>query len=127
MTRMTRPARPVPFSVRLTPEDRQRLEREAGRASLGGYIRSKLLDSAPPPERRQIKRPDVNHKALAAVLAKLAKSNIANNLNQLTKLAHSGSLVLTPEIEADIRQMKDDMAFMRELLVTGVGRRDGAS
>lgn len=49
--------RPAPFSLRLTHEERSRLEYDAGDQPIGAYIRSKLFDDAQPRQRyRQIHR-----------------------------------------------------------------------
>ena len=63
---------------------------------------------------------------LTALLAKLGQSKIPNNLNQLAKAVHSGSLVLTPDIEAELREAAADIAAMRAMLVAALGLSDGA-
>ena len=124
---MPKPPRPAPLSLRLTPEDRQRLERDAAGMSLGSYIRWRLFDPDTPPPYKRGKAPVKDHQALSAALAKLGQSRIASNLNQLAKLAHSGSLVLTPEIEADLRDTVAHVGAIRSLLVEALGLADGAS
>ena len=42
-----------PFSLRLTVEERSRLEYDAGDQPIGAYIRSKLFDDAQPRPRRR--------------------------------------------------------------------------
>ncbi|WP_188063481.1 hypothetical protein [Sphingobium sp. KCTC 72723] len=52
-----KPPRPAPLSVRLSPENRARLERDAAGMSLGSYIHWRLFDPDTPPPRRRGKNP----------------------------------------------------------------------
>lgn len=114
--------RAPPFSLRLTFEERARLEREAGDMPLGAYIRSRLFDE-PASERppRQRKRPVKDHQALGQLLGELGRSRIANNLNQLAKAANSGSLPLTPETENSLREACAGIRWMRIALMQALG------
>jgi len=80
------PRRPAPFSLRLTPEERARLEAEAGGVPLGTYIKAKALGG--PALRRAGLIED--RQALSQALALLGKTHYANNLNQLAHLANMG-------------------------------------
>lgn len=127
MTDMIRPPkRPAPLSLRLTPEDRQRLERDAAGISLGSYIRWRLFDPDQPPPRQRGKAPVKDHRALSEVVAKFGHSHIASNLNQLAKAANSGSLFLTPEIEAELREAIQYVADIRRLLIAALDLSEGA-
>src|SRR5688572_29055181 len=92
-----------PFSLRLTPEERQQLEIQAGGLSLAAYVKARLFQSerrTPSSKSRTRGKFCIkDHKALAEVLAKLGASRLASNLNQLAKAANSGSLPVTPETE----------------------------
>ena len=113
---------PPPFSLRLTFEERARLERDAGDMPLGAYIRSRLLDQPVGDRRpRQAKRPVKDHQALASLLGELGKSRIANNLNQLAKAANSGSLPLTPETEKSLQEACAGVQWLRTTLTQALG------
>lgn len=112
--------KPSPFCLRLSKEERARLEYDAGDMPLGTYIRSCLFDH-PTPRKRRMKRPVKDYKILAELLTKLGASRIANNLNQLARAANSGSLLLMPEVEEDLRQALKDIAWMRKALMKGLG------
>ncbi|MGN7437576.1 MAG: plasmid mobilization relaxosome protein MobC [Alcanivorax sp.] len=112
--------KPSPFCLRLSKEERERLEYEAGDMPLGTYVRSRLFDD-PTPRKRRMKRPVKDHEILAQLLTKLGSSRIANNLNQLARAANSGSLLLMPEIEEDLRQALSDIVWMRKILMQGLG------
>lgn len=115
---------PPPFSLRLTFEERARLDREAGDMPLGTYIRSRLFNE-PATDRpsRKPKRPIKDHQALANVLGELGKSRIANNLNQLAKDANSGSLPLNPETENSLREACAGVQWLRLTLMQALGLR----
>lgn len=116
---------PSPFSLRLTFEERTRLEREAGDMPLGAYIRSRLLAEAHTPRRTRQKRPVQDHQSLAQVLGALAQSRLSNNLNQLAKAAHTGALPLTPEVEAELREACAAIGEMRARLLHALGLSQG--
>ena len=115
---------PPPFSLRLTFEERARLELDAGDIPLGAYIRSKLFNEpATVRPSRKAKRPVKDHQALASVLGELGKSRIANNLNQLAKAANSGCLPLTPETEKSLEEACAGIHWMRTTLMQALGLR----
>lgn len=105
-----------PFTLRLTAQERQILEREAAGLPLGEYIRAQALSDNRVKRRTRGKHPVKDHKLLAQFLGELGRMRVASNLNQLAKAANSGSLILTPETQsvlleacADIRQIKDTL------------------
>lgn len=111
---------PPPFSIRLTPEEKTRLKREAGSMPLGAYIRSKLLGEAAR-QRRTHRSPVKDDKALAQLLGELGKARLANNLNQLAKAANTGSLPITSETEKALQEACRDVRWMRERLIAALG------
>ena len=112
---------PPPFSLRLTLEERQQLERQSGTTPLGAYIRERLFGSAAEPRRTRGKFPVKDHKALSQLLAQLGKSGLGATLRQLARSASSGSLPVTPETEAAICQANTDIAAMKRLLMAALG------
>ena len=109
--------RPPPFSLRLTFEERAKIESDAAGMSLGGYIRSRLLDPDWIAPRRRGKFPVKDHRALAQLLAMLGQSRLANNVNQLAKAANTGSLPVTPETEEALLTAVQEVTRMRQLLI----------
>jgi hypothetical protein len=118
---------PVPFSLRLSAEERAALEAEAGDTPLGAFIREKLLNGAQAPrqERRRVRRDEA---ALARLLGELGNARLANNLNQLAKAANAGALPVTPETLQAILDACRDVKTMRACLLAALGFRpdDGA-
>jgi hypothetical protein len=103
------------ITVRLSADERSAVDAAAERAGLtpGSYARQLLL-GAPAP--RQVRRPPVERKELARLLAELGK--IGGNLNQLAKAANSGVVVYSGEIDAAI----DSLLEVRNAILAALGR-----
>lgn len=119
--RPERPKAPPPFSIRFTPEERARLDREAGNRPLSAHIRKKLFGEAADPRKGVKRRPGVDDAALAKALSALGQSRLAPNMNQLAKAANAGRLRLKPEAEAELRRACADIAVMRGELMKALG------
>lgn len=115
-----------PFSLRLTEAERARLIREAGGAPLGAYIKAKALGD-PPLRMRRTGLAVEDRQALAQALALLGSSRIASNLNQLAHAANIGTLPITPETEADLREALRDVRGLRYLLLLALGFKPEAA
>ncbi|MCW5698533.1 MAG: hypothetical protein KIT00_01700 [Rhodospirillales bacterium] len=114
-----------PFCLRLTQEERARLETEAAGMALGAYVRSRLFGEDAGPRRTRNRHPVKDHKALGQVLGELGASRLASNLNQLARAANSGSLPVTPETEAALRDACDAVAAIRADLMKALGLSPG--
>lgn len=112
-----------PFSLRFSAEERARLDREAGGAPLGAYIKAKLLGGTVPVKVRRSRLAVEDKVALAKALALLGQSRIASNLNQLAYLGNIGSLPFTPETEKDLLAALAGVQEIRRLLMTALGLR----
>jgi hypothetical protein len=111
-----------PFSLRLTFEDRQRLEAEAGDMPLGAFIRKQLLGDGAAQRKRKGNSPVRDKAALARVLGALGQSRLSSNLNQLAKAVNTGSLPVTPETEADLKSACREIAALRADLLRALGK-----
>lgn len=118
-----RPKRPPPFCLRLTGEERARLEHDAAGMPLGAYIKWRVFDPDNPPPKSRGKFPVRDHEALGRILALLGISRIANNLNQLAKAANSGSLVADDTTKAMIEEAVGYLRTIRDLLMRALGIR----
>lgn len=114
----------APFSLRLTFEERARLEKDAKGWSLSAYIKWRVFNHDKPAPKIRGKNPTKDQQALAALIALLGKSRIANNLNQLAKAVHTGSLAVTPETEKDIQRASAHMADIRLMLIQALGLKE---
>lgn len=111
----------APFCLRLSPQEREALERAAAGLSLGEYIRQRLFDESLPKRRTRGRFPVKDHQALSQVLAVLGRSNIPNNLNQIARAANSGSLIIGPDVRTALLSACADVAQMRRLLIAALG------
>jgi len=85
---------PPPFSLRLTFEERAKLEKAANGVSLGAYIKAVLFGQDLQKVRRRNTNPIKDHAALAKVLGVLGQSRLAQNINQM---AANGFLADLPD------------------------------
>lgn len=113
--------RDAPFSLRLTFEERARLERNVGHMPLGSYIKSLLFADDAPKYRKRCRVAEIDEKVLAEVLACLGASRIANNPNQLAKAANTGSLYFDDDTKRGLNRACNDVQVMRELLLRALG------
>lgn len=108
------------FSLRITPVQRRRLRSDAGSMTVGQYVRHCLFEN-PTPQKRVFRRPVQDEKALTQLLGALGKGRLSNNLNQLAKAAHSGSLPLSPETEKALQAACTEVLEIRALVVKALG------
>lgn len=112
---------PPPFSLRLTYEERAILEAEAGGKPLGAYIRDKILGEKASARTRRGNSPVKDKEALGRVMGALGASRLSANLNQLARAVNSGSLPVTPETEAELKDACKEVADMRADLLRALG------
>lgn len=112
--------KPVPFSLRLSAEERARLEAEAGGKPLGAYIRERLL--GPNADKRRIQRkPRIDEQKIATVLAELGRSRLSSNLNQLAKSVNMGTLDVSRDVEQELKDACGAVLAMRDALIIALG------
>lgn len=121
MTKTPYGKREAPFSLRLTFEERAKLEHQAGGMPLSAYIKSVLFADDAPVYRQRRRTPAADDKLLAELLACLGASRLSNNLNQLAKAANSGSLYCDEGTKVALNRACDDVQAMRVLLMRGLG------
>jgi hypothetical protein len=88
---------------------------------LGAYIRSQVFHGKKTRQRRRRKRPIKDYQVLGQLLGELGNARLANNLNQLAKLANTGSLPVTPETEKALREACAEVQSMRKMLLESLG------
>ncbi|QIE41178.1 hypothetical protein G5B39_03950 [Rhodobacteraceae bacterium SC52] len=117
--------REAPFSLRLTFEERAKLETAAKGVPLGTYIKCVLFERELPKVRRRHAAPVKDHQALAQVLAALGQSRLSANLNQLARAVNTGTLPVHPETEGDLRKACAAVQDMRQVLLEAFGKDGG--
>lgn len=118
-----KPKRPAPFSLRLSANERARLESDAGETPLATYIKFRLFNNLPELTRPRgsARRPNSETQLIAKLLAALGEARLANNLNQLAKAANMGTLEVSPETEKELLAACEEVRAMRADLVAALG------
>ncbi|MCF8467804.1 MAG: hypothetical protein K9G33_10420 [Sneathiella sp.] len=119
----SRPAKPKglsPISLRLSAQERSRLQYDAGNQSISAYIRSRLFGDEVAPRRRR-QRPVQDHEALARVLAAFGQSGIAPSFARIAKAADTGTLETGPELRAQLEAACAEIAAIRHDLIRALG------
>lgn len=117
---------PTPFSLRLTFEERAKLEAAANGAPLGAYIKAMLFDGDLAKLRRRNMNPVADQQALARVLSALGRSRLSSNLNQLARAANTGTLPVHPETEQELLEACREVMALRADLLRALGLDGGA-
>lgn len=117
---------PPPFSLRLTYEERARLDAERGSKTLAAYIRERLFGFDVAPRKKRGNSPVQDKEALGRIAGALGQSRLSQNLNQLAKAVNTGSLPVTPETEAEIKEACREIAEMRAELLAALGKVPGS-
>ncbi len=84
---------------------------------LGRYIREQLLGDDAAPRKKRGRYPVKDHEALRRVFGALGSSRLSSNLNQLARASDAGSLPVTPETEAEIKEAFEAVIAMRKQLM----------
>lgn len=107
---------PPPFSLRLTPAEREELEKLADGRPLGQFLKEAALfygDKLPPS--RKLSPED--RKLLAQVLGTLGQSRLSSNINQLARAANSGSLPVNEDVIKRLNESASTIFWMRNNLI----------
>jgi len=98
---------------------------EAAGAPLGAYIKSKLLDGMPAGRKRRKVLTIEDREALARALALLGRSDLLHSLQDMAHAAEIGTLLVTPETEAELRTALSAVQDIRAALLDALGHRTG--
>lgn len=117
--------KPVYVSLRVTPDEKARLKRDAAGMSLSAYVRERLLGSDVKPRKTRGKFPVKDHAALAKVLRALGQSNLARDFEALNWALQDGTVHLDPDSTRVFRQACRDVSAMHDALMVALGRQAG--
>lgn len=117
---------PPPFSLRLTYEERARLDAERGDKSLAAYIRERLFGDDAAPRKKRGNSPVQDKEALGRLAGALGQSRLSQNMNQLARAVNTGSLPVTPETEAEIKEACREISELRTALLAALGKAPGS-
>lgn len=116
-----------PLTLRLTPEERTRLEELAEGTTLSAYVRACLFAEDTKLHKTRPKDVMENKSVAAEILALLGQSRIASNLNQLAYHANIGALIVGEAEKAEIAEANAHLAAIRTLLMEALGKKPRAS
>ena len=111
-----------PVTLRLTLEERERLEELAVGMTLSAYIRACVFAEEGKRRKRRPKDVVADKKAAAEALALLGQSRIASNLNQLAYHANIGVLIVGEDKKEQIAEANAHLAAIRALLMRALGK-----
>lgn len=109
-----------PVTLRLTADERARLEELAVGMTLSAYIRACVFVEEEKRRKRRPKDSVADKKALAECLALFGQSRMASNLNQLAYHANVGALIVDDEVKAQITESYEAIQEMRALLIAAL-------
>lgn len=114
----------TPFSIRLTPAERERLREDAAGEPLGAYAKKVLFA---PTTKAAARRAMIDHHKtmIAQVLAMVGNSGIADALTTLALAIHSGTFEDEAEIKAALNKAESELAEIRAALLKALGVRKG--
>lgn len=104
-----------PYSIRFTPKERASIAHMAKQQDMSdaAFIRFKVFE--------EYAQQHVSNKELAKILTLLGQARLANNLNQLAKAANLGTLILSPDVKAQIDELYDTVMWIRRALIEALG------
>lgn len=116
----------VPLSIRVTSEEKARLEAMAGAQALSAYVRQRLLgeDAAaarPKRYRKKPQAPGIDHVEVARLLGMFGRSELATSILALNLAIESGEWTPSPEIEDRIARACAQIHEIRLVLIHALG------
>ena len=109
----------IPVSIRLSADERSRLEADAGSQSLSEYIRARLFGGTA--RERRVQTTTTNARQLAHILAALGASELGPNLRELVHAARIGALPITPDTVEALTAACTATIEIRNGLMTALG------
>lgn len=107
------------LSARLNEAEYQQFLKDCGGLSKSEYVRLCLF--AKKMNKDSIGK--IDKQTAAKILALMGKSRLFSNINQMAHAIHCGTLKLTPQLEATILELADDVAFIRSALMQILGKK----
>ncbi len=114
-----------PISLRVSPEEKTRLERDAGSMTVSAYIRERLFGEHATPRKRRMKKPVKDHRTVAQLFALIKQTQCWNNLNQIAKRINSNTWIVSPESEKTLQEACKAIIEIRDMLMKALGLNAG--
>ena len=121
---MTSTTKTSTLGVRLTAEEKAKLQHRAGTMGLGPYIRRELFEADGAVRQTRGKQPVKDWEAVGQILGLLAQSCLGPSLKDLSEAAKTGCLPLDDDtIEALLIACRD-VATMKSLLMLALNVKE---
>ena len=116
------PQASTPFSIRLTPAERKRLEEDAAGEALGAYVKKTLFA---PTTKAAARRAMIDHHRvlIAQVLAMVGSSGIGDALTSMAVAIKMGTLANEAEVLEALNEAQDELADIRSELLRALDIR----
>lgn len=115
-----KPRTPI-LTLRLSEEERARLEQDAAGTTLSAYARSKLFEGAKPLRRRAPAASVEDRAALTRALAMLGRSTEVAALKAMTKAVSDGRVQVSPDTERALLEACATIDAIRKELIAALG------
>lgn len=112
------------ISLRLTENERARLEEAASGRGMSAFVRDRLFGAEA--RKTQIRVPSSNVRQFAHILSALGQSGISNSLREIENAARTGSIVLDGETREALTSACRAVERMRADLMAALGLVQGA-
>lgn len=109
------------ISLRVSPAEREALERAAAGTSLSAYVRERLFGETVTPRRTRGKHPVKDYEALGRLLATLGRSGLSERLNAALRQVEEGRIIVSAGLEEELRLSCTLVAEMRRDCVKALG------
>ena len=110
----------IPFSMRLSVEERARLDALAGDMPMGAYVRSRLFDT-PSPRHHKMRRFDVDKSLLKKLVRELGRQHISSRLHRIMDAIDDGDLEVGDKLELELRYLCSELRHLRRNIRKAVG------
>ena len=110
----------MPFSMRLSAQERARLDVLAGDMTTAAYVRSRLFDT-PSPRSRKIRRFDVNQSLLKKLVRQLGRQHISSRLHRILNAIDDGDLEVDDKLELELRYLCSELRHLRRNIRKALG------
>ncbi|MCW0220179.1 MAG: hypothetical protein OJI67_17775 [Prosthecobacter sp.] len=110
----------LPFSMRLSPEERARLDVLAGDMPIAAYMRSRLFDT-PSPRHHKMRRYDVNQSLLKKLLRELGRQHISCRLHRIMNAIDDGEVEMDDKLELELRYLCSELRHLRRNIRKALG------
>lgn len=114
-----------PLCVRVSPEEKARLERDSGGMTVSAHIRERLFGDDAMPRKRRMKRPVKDYRILAQLFALIKQTQCWNNLNQIARGVNSNTWIVSPESEKMLQEACKAIVEIRDMLMKALGLSGG--